>query len=298
MEDLNTALLSSYQMSFPNHPNLINPKTTGLWADDLVFVLRTPLLSLKPKLKLMLAILIRTSGDWGLKINFKKSGLMHFFSNMRNYTPFSDKEAVFNDETSSTPLTLTLDSQEKVIIPIVRKYKYLGIFVNNRLNITDHLSFLKKKTDYIINSFLSVRKASQSAKFCFNTWQLFIRPLLDYTNVYLNYVTTKDREATWTMYRQTARRMLFLKPYTSKLNIDSFIQYSYWELPGKYLEIAKLKAHQRLLDDPDFNKLSQKVDFNYRNLDIDKLTPKWISIMNMQFFRGECKFCLNKGSRF
>jgi len=54
------------------------------------------------------------------------------------------------------------------------------------------------------------------------------------------------------MYRQTARRMLFLKPCTSKLIIDSFIQYPYWELPGKYLEIAKLKTHQRLLDFPDF----------------------------------------------
>jgi len=86
MGDLNTALLSPYQTSCPNHSNFINPKTTGLWVDDLVFVLRSPLLSLKPKLKLLLAILIRTSGDWGLKINFKKSGLMNFFSNMRNYT--------------------------------------------------------------------------------------------------------------------------------------------------------------------------------------------------------------------
>lgn len=96
---------------------------------------------------------------------------------------------------------------------------------DRNLRIRDHAKFLIKKTNYIINSFISIRKASMSVRFRHNTWQLFIWPLLDYTNVYLNYIPPNDKEIIWGMDRQTLRAKLFLKPCTPTYIINSLVQY-------------------------------------------------------------------------
>ena len=209
---------------------------------------------------------------------------------MSDYSAFSDEASKYDIGKELAPLTLNLKS-EKVILPLVRTYKYLGIHVNRNLRITDHLKFLRKKTNFIINAFISIRKASLSVKFCHNTWQLFIRPLLDYTSTYLSYVPACDKELIWVMYRQTLRRMLFLKPYTNKQFADCMIQYPYWQLPEKFLKIDRQKADERLNCVPRTQLVTEKVDFGYTRLDFRKLTPKWITVMNMHYFRGECKIC-------
>ena len=194
LEDMKHSFDQDFERLFPSHPNSVTPNSAAMWADDLAFVFRTPLLSFKEKLKLILSHLMRAGNSWGLRINFKKSAIMHFFTNMATYTPFSDDLSVYNKKDGYAPLKLNLP-QQSITLPLVRCYKYLGILINRNLRIFDHLTFLKNKTGYIINSFTSIRKASKSAKFCHNSWQLFIRPLLDYTSVYLGYTPQRDKEA-------------------------------------------------------------------------------------------------------
>lgn len=73
--------------------------------------------------------------------------------------------------------------------------------------------------------------------------------------------------------------------------INPLIQYSYQELPAKFCAIAKQKSDQRISNKPNGGLLAEKVNFDYDRINIEKITFKWIAIMNMQFYRGRCKFC-------
>jgi len=159
--------------------------------------------------------------------------------------PSSENTAKYRKEVDHTPLTIKIDSQLAIIIPLVRKSKYLGIFINRNLRVADHLEFLKKKRNYISNSFLGIRKASQSTKFCFNMWQVFIRPLLDYASVYTGYIPKEDQEQVWLLHWQSLRSIIFLRPYTPKAIADRILQYPYEKLATKYIVIPKQKALQR-----------------------------------------------------
>jgi hypothetical protein len=111
----------------------------------------------------------------------------------------------------------------------------------------------------------------------------------------MNFIPQKDKEYIWTLYRQTLRQMLFLKSYIPNALLDPLIQYRYKLLPQKFLEIAKIKAQQRKISNPSKDLISRKVQYNYKHMSIDNISPKWIKIINMQFYRGICKFCLQFG---
>jgi len=67
------------------------------------------------------------------------------------------------------------------MIPVVIKYKYLGVHLISRNRSSGpHLQALKLKTNYIINAFAAIRISGQNPRFCINTWQIFIHPLLEY----------------------------------------------------------------------------------------------------------------------
>ena len=163
---------------------------------------------------------------------------MHFLPlhpRVKNYTNLSDETCVLDKNYEGT-LNWNYLNEPKISLPFVSKYKYLGIYINRKLNFKDHLDFLKKKLNFIINSFLCMRRASKSLKFCYNTWEVFIRPNLDYSSSYLWYCSDEDRESAQVLYRTTLRKMLFLKNYVPKELTDKLIQYRYRELPEKYRE--------------------------------------------------------------
>ena len=70
--------------------------------------------------------------------------------------------------------------QTTITIPLVIEYKYLGVIITRDLTPHAHIQALRKKIIFLINAFKSIGGASNSVKFCINTWHVFIRPLLDY----------------------------------------------------------------------------------------------------------------------
>ncbi len=295
LDEVKSSLDLEYAALFPRHIQIFKAKEVKLWADDFALAFRTPLLTLKEKLKLLLKTLMAIGSQWGLRINFKKSGLMHLFTRNNNYSKFSDSTINTQAQQGVTLISLNLSSSESVTLPLVRKYKYLGIYINRNLRISDHISFLKKKINYIANSLISVRKASNSTKFCYNTWQIFIRPLLDYTNTYVNFVPQKDKELIWALYRGSLKKMLFMKPYIPNALTELLIQYDIRKLPLKYCNNAKKKLKQRKEGEPDKKILAEKVNYEYWKIHPERLTPAWIRILNTVFRRGQCHICKNYG---
>src|SRR4051794_28840634 len=87
---------------------------------------------------------------------FKKSGLMHFLPlqpRTKNYSDLSDEICMLDNNYDGT-LVWHYNNETSITLPLVSKYKYLGIYINRNISFKDHLEFLKKKLDFIANSFL------------------------------------------------------------------------------------------------------------------------------------------------
>ena len=264
-------------------PNLVTPRKTFLWADDLANLIIAHPNKAKTYIKIFFTILIEEGEKWGLFINFDKCGIMEMFTSRRNYNYLSDSETQWKkNEGCNIKLVLYPNSRKREIaIPITTKYKYLGVIISRNLDAKPHLKYLKQKTNFITNAFTSVRIASNNIKFCFNTWEIFVRPLLDYSQTLANYFSPNDKTKFDTLYRQSLRKMLFLNSSTPVELIDQLIQYKYKSLCKSYFKNAKDRAEARmekLYKDP---RLSKKVDFGYTKLDLNNIPQTWIKIWNL-----------------
>jgi len=177
--NLRIQLLEQRQIS----PKVMTPETNFLWADDLASLLRVHPQRAKLWISTYFTIMIEEGQKWGLHINFEKSAVMEMFSFRTNYSFLSDSKTTWiKNKGCSIELIIYPEGKRKIItIPIVIKYKYLGVQISRNLSGKPHLQALKLKTNYIINSFTAIRISSQNVKFCLNTWQVFIRQLLDYS---------------------------------------------------------------------------------------------------------------------
>ena len=65
-------------------------------------------------------------------------------------------------------------------IPVVQEYKYLGIWLNEKLSPSRHLEKMNKKIDYFISRLKIIPKQTITPKLLINLWTVLIRPLYDY----------------------------------------------------------------------------------------------------------------------
>jgi hypothetical protein len=100
------------------------------------------------------------SNKAGIPINFKKSGILNIVKTTR--TPKIIQEEIFGN------------------YPVVKKYKYLGVWLDEKLDPKTHIEAYKNKIGYLINRFRIIPKKSVTPRFLINLWTLVIRPVFDY----------------------------------------------------------------------------------------------------------------------
>lgn len=271
----------------PNLPSPMTPKLNFLWADDLATLLKVHPNRAKEWIKIYFEVLIEVGEEWGLTINFNKSAIMDLFTRRISYNHLSDHNAIW-DKAKGTELSFDISVkgvQRTIRVPLVTEYKYLGVTISRDFTPHAHIQALKKKINFVANSFKSVGGASKSLKFCANTWQVFIRPLLDYSQTYFSFLEDHHRDALHLLYRESARKMMFLKSYTPKCLVEKLIQYNYKELHLGFSEVAQIKMFGRQsCQSPDDRLLSCKVDFHYNRVDLNNVPLKWVKVWNLLCF--------------
>ncbi len=177
---------------------------------------------------------------------------MEMFTSRSNYKYLSDAPT-FWQKNKGCEISFKIYPNGKelsVTIPITTNYKYLGAKISRNLKEEPQIRYLQAKSNFIINAFKATKIASQDMKFCLNTWQLFIRPLLDYSQALFSFPNSKDRLQLEILYRQTVRKMLFMTKTTPTAIIDQLIQYNYKTLHNRFKEIASKNLRE------DFSKMS------------------------------------------
>lgn len=293
-EDLQEVINRSERTS--NQPRA-NDENSFFFADDAAygFHLTGPITGHKTFFKQFLQSLRLSSTKWGLNINWSKSAIMCILRRLGNaaITELSDEPAKFEGKGIHRKALLTFkygdDNNQTHSIPLVKCYKYLGIYLQWNIGMEFHIQKTKEKIQYITRSLVAIRKASDNPKFCHNTWTTFIRPLLDYSIIYSYYTGRKGRQMLETLYRTSLKQMLFIKSYAPNDIIDKLIQYDYKTLYLNMMDLVQRKIMYRSTRTENKCVLSEKADFKYNPLDMNSISPNLIKTINLFYYRGSCK---------
>ena len=170
-------------------------------------------------------------------------------------------------------------------IPIVKKYAYLGVVINHKLNLDSHYSKLKKKIRFIRYKLHYVFNKN-SLKFRLNCFQIFIAPLFSHINGILFYSRATDKERFMRLWRTTLKSFIGLKKNCNNSFLKEFYPYDF--ISRMHLNFRREKQNLRnrmnfLLNEEIINKqliLCQAVDITPSKISLNAFS-KITTILNL-----------------
>ena len=171
--------------------SLISPFLFNIYLEDLLQKLQTLDLSIEDlfayaddllvlcysltELEKVISLIKEWSSHYNLKLNPTKSGILELLPRSRRIKSYLEIGSKFCD------------------IPIVGDYQYLGMCINQKLTSEAHLKTLNSRLSYISLK-LSPILTQVSMKYCFNLWQLLVKPLLDPLAILSSLETAQSRQ--------------------------------------------------------------------------------------------------------
>ena len=134
------------------------------------------------------------------------------------------------------------------MFPIVEKYKYLGIWIDETLASATHLKMLKPKITYLTNKLKIIPKRNVTPKFILNLWTLIIRPIFDYSICVATLLQKKTEIKEFiTAQGISLKKALGLKMNTQKIIIKDLMGYDTEEFANYLIRNARTKWQTRVI---------------------------------------------------
>ena len=195
------------------------------YADDLL-VICTSLYQLRKTI----TVIKKWSVENNLLLNAKKSGIIEFLPRHKTYPSQLKAGSLFED------------------IPIVTEYKYLGFIVDQKLTLTNQLSFIEEKTNHQRATLWPILKAFSLTE-RINLWTILCRPLFEML-IFPYYAerSTTNIEKVHKKIRQTFKKFCLFKKNVKDEVIDQIMDFSFHERAGKVVQTAAVKWDARILN--------------------------------------------------
>ena len=176
----------------------------------------------------VIKVLKTWSAENNLGLNAAKSGVMEFLPRKGRAT---------------MKLTIGEDFEG---IPVVACYKYLGMWVDQKLYMGLKLDQIKKKADWISIKLWPVLKRV-SMEYCKKLWTILIRPLFEQLSILYYCERGKaNKEQVQQVLRHTFRRFTLLKKNISNEVIHDLMQFDINERANQNMAATKHKWEVRM----------------------------------------------------
>lgn len=240
------------------------------YADDLLVVC-TSLHQLRQVIK----IIRKWSKENNLELNDKKSGIVEFLPRSGRQTSTLKTGSVFES------------------IPIVDKYKYLGLWLDKKLTLDPQLHHIKKKSGFI-RSRLAPLLGGISLDYRINLWTVFIRPLFDQTlSILYAERNHTNPEKVRRLIRKTFKDFTLLPKNTEDKIIEKLSQYNIDHRAANTVEKNTIKWESRKKrEEPNYQEMLSTRPQETENGPLPKELQEYISIQT-----ALCPACLQLGKK-
>ena len=217
------------------------------YADDLLIIFTSIV-----QLKKAAAIIKSWCTENNLKINAQKSGILEF-------VPRLGKDDFY----------LQLGSEIEGI-PVVDKYKYLGLWVDRKLTMEPQLKYIKEKANFLTYRLYPLLKCT-SLDYRINLWKILVRPLFEMmSGLYYNEAES-NKQKTLRLLRKTFKDFTLLKKNVDNVSLDKLMDYDFEQRASESQIIATIKWEARKNHsvpriNPEFKKRKRKNDMGKKVL--------------------------------
>ena len=211
-------------------------------------------------------------------LNKKKSGIVVFAARKRQNIPMmkKTKHVKVNGKSRKGKLIPSRGCIEGV--PICEKYKYLGTILTPKLGCGEQISFIKRKSGYLlVKLYPYLKNASADARK--DMWQTMVKPLFNAALVLLNYEPSETQkenlERTW---RGTFKQFMMLNKAAPTELINKMINCDLRQLASNLVEECKIQWEDR----KNFQALKPKKKLQKKINLLRGVSNKWCEIINFQ----------------
>jgi len=177
----------------------------------------------------VLKIIKQWSSENNLKFNPKKSGILKFIPRLGNNRAY----LVVGEEIEG--------------IPIVSKYKCLGLWIDSKLTIDPQMDHIEKKGRFIQSKLWGVLKHF-SLDYRINLWNTLIRPLFEMLIFLYDKEGQTNRGRVETLIRKTFKKLTFLSNNIPTETINELMKYNFSDKVERITTIANIKWETRKLN--------------------------------------------------
>lgn len=183
-------------------------------------------------------------------------------------------------------------------IPVLNRYKYLGLWLDYKLQMDPQMQHIKKKSQYV-SSKLYLMIVNCSLETRINFWNIFCRPLIEQTfALFYDEDSRSNKRNLLNLVRSTFRKMTLLSNRVEIAIIDKFMGYDIEEHCKNAVKKAKDKWERRMgRSTPDCEGIEKEHNNHIRKeKGIKNLMPKEL-IDYANILTAKCTKCENTIAR-
>jgi len=191
------------------------------YADDLLVICTSVV-----QIKNVLRVIDQWCQENNLHLNPKKSGIVEFVPRQGNSTNYLQ-------------IGSNVDG-----IPVVEKYKYLGVWIDGKLTMDPQLQHIKDKTNFLVYKLWPLLR-NVSLDYRINLWKVLVRPLFEMLAGHYFAENKSNREKVQNCLRKTFKSFTLLFKNVDDDTVNELMGFQFEERTSEVWKLAKLKWEAR-----------------------------------------------------
>ena len=163
-----------------------------------------------------------------MKLNEKKSGILEFLPRLGRQSPILNAGSCFAG------------------IPVVEKYKYLGLWVNSKLTVDLQLEYIKDKAQYLGFKLWPLLK-NVSLDYRINLWTVLIRPMFEMLTCLYGREPPSNQVKSLVILRSTFKKFSLFGKNTKDSTIGALMEFDFDKRASHVVNLCKIKWNSRKL---------------------------------------------------
>jgi len=193
------------------------------YADDMLVIC-----SSLTQLRRVIEIIRAWTHQNNLMLNEKKSGIVEFL-------PRLDRQSA----------ALKINSSFEGV-PVVDRYKYLGMWVNFKLTLDPQLDYIREKSQYQVYKLWPLLR-NVSLDYRISLWTILIRPMFEMLVGLFEREPHSNREKVFGLFRGTFKKFTLLCKNVKNSTVDLLMDFDFEKRASQVVELCRNKWRSRKL---------------------------------------------------
>ena len=129
-------------------------------------------------------------------------------------------------------------------IPVVEKYKYLGVWIDGKLSMEPQIQHIKDKTNFLVHKLWPLLK-TVSLDYRINLWKVLVRPMFEMLAGHYFMDNPSNKEKVMNCLKKTFKNFTLLCKNVDDRTVSELMDFQFEKRAAEVWELARIKWEAR-----------------------------------------------------